>query len=147
MKISLKCQYALRALFALARREREGWSNVTEIAEEQAIPPRFLENILRQLRQGGFVDSRRGQGGGFFLARPARDIRVGEVIRFIEGPMHPTGWAAEPSAGRPRGHGPFERLWNEAQKALEAVYDSSTLRDLAEEDRRLASNSANDYSI
>ena len=95
MAVSLKCQYALRGLFALARREAEGLSRIPDIAEEQDIPPRYLENIFNQLRQGGFVESKRGKEGGFHLARSARDIRVGDIIRFIEGPMHPTNCGVE----------------------------------------------------
>jgi Rrf2 family protein len=149
MKISLKCQYAVRALFALARRGGEGLSRVTEIAEKQDIPPRFLENIFNQLRQGGFVESKRGKDGGFFLSRAARDIRVGDVIRFIEGPLHPTGCGSESFAGncRFRGRCAFLRLWDDAEKALESVYDSTTLQDLVDEDMRLASGLAIDYCI
>jgi Rrf2 family protein len=149
MRVSLKCQYALRALFALARRELEGLPRVVEIAEEQDIPPRFLENIFTQLRQGGFVDSKRGKEGGFFLTRSARDIRVGDVIRCIEGPMHPTGCDSEPSSGacRFRGRCAFMRLWDEAEKALESVYNSTTLQDLVEEDKRLATDLGIDYCI
>jgi Rrf2 family protein len=149
VRVSLKCQYALRALFALARGEYNGLPSVVEIAEEQDIPPRFLENIFIQLRQGGFVDSKRGKEGGFFLARSPRDIRVGDVIRCIEGPMHPTGCDSEPSRRvcRFRGRRAFARLWDEAEKALRAVYDSTTLQDLVETDKRLTSDLAIDYCI
>ena len=84
MGVSLKCQYGLRALFELARREGEGLVRLTEIAEKQAIPGRFLENILNQLRQGGFVESRRGKDGGFVLLwrRPAGQI-VAEAAKQI----------------------------------------------------------------
>ena len=75
MSVSLKCQYGLRALFELARRAGNGPTRIQEIAEAQAIPPRFLENILNQLRRGGFVESRRGKAGGFVLARPAGQRR------------------------------------------------------------------------
>ena len=57
MSVSLKCQYGLRALFELAKRTGSGPTRIQEIAEAQAIPPRFLENILNQLRRGGFVES------------------------------------------------------------------------------------------
>jgi Rrf2 family protein len=149
MRVSLKCQYALRALFALARHEYEGLPRVTEIAKRQDIPPRFLENIFIQLRQGGFVESKRGKEGGFFLTRAARDIRVGDVIRCIEGPMHPTGCNSGLSSEvcRFRGRCAFLRLWDEAEKALESVYDSTTLQDLVEEDKRLATGLALDYCI
>lgn len=149
MKVSMKCQYALRGLFSLARREQEGVSRVTEVAEEQDIPPRYLENIFNQLRQGGFVDSRRGKEGGFYLTRPARDIRVGEIIRFIEGPLHPTGCASgtQTETCRFKGRCAFIRLWDEAEKALESVYNATTLQDLVDEDRRLEDKMTFDYCI
>ncbi len=149
MSVSLKCQYGLRALFELAKREGQGLTRLTEIAEQQAIPPRFLENILNQLRQGGFVESRRGKDGGFLLMRPARDITVGEIVRFIEGPIHPVGCAGENPAHKCplMGHCVFMSLWDEARVALESVYDSKTLKDLVEEDKLLTTQSANDYCI
>jgi Rrf2 family protein len=149
MRVSSKCQYALRALFAIARRGEPGLSRVMEIAEEQDIPPRYLENIVNQLRKGGFVHSRRGKEGGFSLSRPARDIRLGDVIRFIEGPIHPTGCNGEKpgQACRFKGRCVFIRHWNEAEKALESVYDNTTIQDLVEEDRRFLQDQALDYCI
>jgi Rrf2 family protein len=87
MLITQKCQYALRAVFALARREGRGPTKIAEIAREQAIPVRFLEVILGQLKQGGFVDSRRGADGGYFIVRSPREIAVGDIVRFIDGPL------------------------------------------------------------
>ena len=149
MGVSLKCQYALRALFVLAQREGEGFIRIPEIAEEQDIPPRYLENIFNQMRQGGFVESRRGKVGGFFLARPARDISVGDIVRFIEGPMHPTNCQADTSASACRflGKCAFKRLWDDAEKALENVYDNTSLKDLVEEEKRLSRQVPHDYSI
>ena len=71
MMLTQKCQYAMRAVFELAKREGRGPVKINEIAEAQAIPQRFLENILNQLRQGGVVESRRGKEGGW----PARRAR------------------------------------------------------------------------
>lgn len=149
MSVSLKCQYALRALFELARRESDGLVRLTEIAQEQAIPARFLENILNQLRQGGFVESKRGKDGGFALARSSREVRVGDIIRFIEGPVNPV----DCSAGKDSDSCPFVgscvfvSLWNDVAAALESVYDSRTLADLVEEDKRMCMQGADNYSI
>ena len=149
MGISLKCQYGLRALFELARREGEGLVRLTEIAEKQAIPGRFLENILNQLRQGGFVESRRGKDGGFVLLRPARDITIGEIIRFIEGPIHPVDCSGDNPTHKCslRGNCVFIHLWDEATAALEKVYDGKTLQDLVDEDRALSDNTVDSYVI
>lgn len=149
MGVSLKCQYGLRALFELAKRERDGYVRLTQIAQAQAIPPRFLENILNQLRQGGFVDSRRGKDGGFTLQRPGREVRVGDVIRFIEGPVSPVDCGGEtPSHKCPlKGGCVFMAFWMEAKAALEAVYDRKTLADLVEDEARAVEGSAESYCI
>ncbi|MFU2210758.1 RrF2 family transcriptional regulator [Solidesulfovibrio sp. C21] len=138
MPVTQKCQYALRALFELARRKGDGPIPAGGIAERQAIPKRFLEVILHQLRQGGFVDAQRGKEGGFYLARPAETVTVGEVIRFMDGPISPVDCHRErPGHDCPlRGGCVFREMWEEARAALEKVYDARTLRDLLEEDRR-----------
>ena len=138
MSVSLKCQYALRALFELAKRQESGLVTVADIASRQAIPPRFLENILNQLRGGGFVSSTRGTNGGYVLARPAKEIAVGEIIRFIEGPMHKCPL---------KGNCVFMSLWDDARKALEAVYDSRTLQHLVDDEAKMTPAVAESYCI
>ena len=84
--VSQKCQYALRALFELARRHPvETVTTVSEIADAQSIPPRFLEQILSKLRTGGYIESKRGNQGGYVMNVSPSSISVGEIIRFIEG--------------------------------------------------------------
>ncbi|MHC1791242.1 RrF2 family transcriptional regulator [Solidesulfovibrio sp.] len=138
MAVTQKCQYALRAVFELARNEGSGPVSAGEIAARQAIPRRFLEVILHQLRQGGFVTSQRGKEGGFYLARAAGSVLVGEVIRFMDGPISPVDCHRErPGHDCPlQGACVFRGLWDEARVALERVYDTRSLRDLVEEDRR-----------
>ncbi|CAN5848058.1 hypothetical protein BH23PLA1_BH23PLA1_28170 [soil metagenome] len=89
MSVSSKCYYALRALYALAEHEGPRPMRASEIAEKEHIPIRFLEVILNQLKGGGFVQSRRGAEGGYFLARSPEELTVGEVMRFIDGPIAP----------------------------------------------------------
>lgn len=83
MLISHRCQYALRAIFELAKRSNQGPVKIAQIAEVQAIPVRFLEVILSQLKQGRFVASRRGNRGGYILAYSPAELTVGAVIRFM----------------------------------------------------------------
>jgi len=90
MKISKRCQYALRAVFELGLRKTDQPVKIQEIAGAQNIPPRFLEVILNQLRHAGFVDSRRGSEGGYMLAQAPEDLTVGQVIRYIQGPFSMT---------------------------------------------------------
>src|SRR5262250_3095099 len=92
MNISVKSEYALKAVFdlsaqylAASRGTAMSPVKIADIARRQKIPQKFLELILAGLKQSGFVDSRRGAEGGYLLARPAESITVGEVLRFVEG--------------------------------------------------------------
>lgn len=137
MSLSLKCQYAVRALFELARREGAGLVRLREIADAQHIPHRYLENILNELRRGGFVASKRGKDGGFVLNRAATDISVGDVVRFVEDSVHPVECVADnlcPLTGKCV----FLSLWDEAKRAVEKVYDEKTLADLVREEAETA---------
>jgi Rrf2 family protein len=133
MSLSLKCQYAVRALFELAKREGQGLIRLREIADEQHIPRRFLENILNELRQGGFVASKRGKDGGFRLDRPPEEISIGDVVRFVEDSMHPVECLDRHQCPL-NGRCIFIGLWDEAKQALERVYDQKKLSDLVRED-------------
>ncbi|MGD9211385.1 MAG: Rrf2 family transcriptional regulator [Desulfobacteraceae bacterium] len=79
-----KNQYALRAIYELARRYGKGPTKVATIAAQQAIPVRFLEVILNQLKKSGLVQAKRGFQGGYSLLRPPQDVLVGDVLRFMQ---------------------------------------------------------------
>lgn len=137
MSVSVKCQYALRALFELARRKNQGLIRLQDVAEAQEIPQRFLENILNQLRQGGFVESRRGKDGGFVILKPPAQISVFDVVTFIDGPLYPVECAGLSPVRKCSFQGccVFNTLWEEARNSLEAVYRSKTIQDLLDADR------------
>lgn len=137
MSISVKCQYAIRALFELARRRSQGLVRLQDVALAQQIPQRFLENILNQLRQGGFVDSRRGKDGGFMLLKAPPQISILDVVVFIDGPIYPVECAGETPIRRCafQGNCVFSNLWSEARQALEQVYADKTIEDLLEADK------------
>ena len=149
MLVSQKCQYALRAIFELARRMGQGPAKIAEIAEAQAIPPRFLEVILSQLKQGGFIESKRGSEGGYFLVRPPASLSVGEVMRFVQGPLGPV----ECVSGDPKEHCSlhadcvFLPMWKEAYAAMANVYDKTTFQELVERKQRMRSQYVPCYSI
>lgn len=139
MAINQKCQYALRAIFELAKRGSEEPCKIGAIADAQSIPVRFLENILSSLKSGGFVVSSRGKDGGYVLARPASEITVGEVIRFVQGPLAPVECADEGSELCAFSNDcVFHPLWERARHALEQVYDGTTFDDLVEEQSKRA---------
>ena len=116
-----------------ACRRGEGPCKIGAVAEAQGIPVRFLENILNSLKGAGFVDSARGKDGGYFLARPASAITVGEVIRFVQGDFRPVECGDEDDVCSVYGSCVFRPLWERAQEALEAVYDGTTFQDLLDQ--------------
>jgi len=140
MLISQKCQYGLRAIFELARRQSAEPVSAAEIAGSQAIPPRFLEIILGQLKQAGYVVSRRGPQGGYLLAKASAEITVGEIIRAIQGEIGPVHCQVESSGWECPLFGDcvFYPMWERARAALSGVFDNTTFADLVRREKRKA---------
>lgn len=91
MKLSQRGEYALRALLVLGMNHGPNVVRIKDIAEQQNIPRRFLEQILNDLRAAGFVQSKRGVAGGYRLQRDPREISLADIIRHLEGPLAPVG--------------------------------------------------------
>ncbi len=151
MPVSQKCQYALRAIFELARSDSNVPVKMAQIAKRQAIPLRFLEIILHELKRGGFITALRGKDGGCMLTRSPKDLTVGEIVRFIEGTLAPVGCITSGSKDSCPLYGEcvFLPLWERAQKALAEVYDGTTFQDLLDQDSELMKKypSCLDYTI
>src|SRR5690348_1008327 len=124
MNISVKGEYALQAIFDLASQRAGEPVRIADVARRQKIPQKFLELILAGLKQGGFVESRRGAEGGYLLARPAETITVGEVLRFVEGPQTGKGRA------RRKAETPFTDMWQQVDRAVSEIIDRTTFADL-----------------
>ena len=130
MRVSAKVDYAVRAALELAA-AGDGPVKGERIAQAQGIPLKFLENILLELRHHGLVQSRRGVEGGYWLARPAEEITLAEVIRAVEGPL------ANVRGIRPESveyEGPAVRLqevWIAVRANLRSVLETVTLADVA----------------
>jgi Rrf2 family cysteine metabolism transcriptional repressor len=146
MKItfSTKCVYALRILLELSIREGFGVVKSQQIASSQGILLRFLEIILSELRQGGFVDSRRGNSGGYVLSRLPEEITVAQVIDFIEGHKALRSKKASFSYAY---EDPFERLWQKIDRTCTEILSSTTFADLASEEMRKRSMQCPNYVI
>ena len=146
---SQKCQYALRAVFELAKRAGQGPVKIATVADAQAIPARFLEVILGQLKRGRFADSKRGAAGGYELARSPSDLTVGEVIRFVEGPLDPVMCMGEGGAEQCPlyAHCVFLPMWRKASGAMADVYDRTTFQELVEDEKRKSREYVASYSI
>ena len=140
---STKCIYALRAILELALHEEFGVIKSQQIASAQGIPLRFLEIILAELRQGDFVNSRRGKSGGYILARPSKTITVAQVIDFIEG--------SNKSRQSPRdlneGKNPFTDLWEKLDFICADVLTSTSFADLAEQEEQRRNKRVLNYVI
>ncbi len=87
MHVTAKADYAVRAVIELASSSQESPRKVDDVAQAQNIPVSFLENILTQLRSSGVVRSQRGPEGGYWLAKPAEEVSLAQVIRAVEGPL------------------------------------------------------------
>src|SRR6202167_1911262 len=94
-QLSKRTQYSLRALYALARSYGQGPVLISHLAEEEAIPKKFLEQILLALKSFGLVESKKGKGGGYSLVRAPERITLASVIRLMEGPLAPLPCASE----------------------------------------------------
>jgi Rrf2 family cysteine metabolism transcriptional repressor len=127
MNISVKGEYALLAIYDLAANAGAEPVKIAEIARRQKIPQKFLELILASLKQGGFVESRRGAEGGYLLAKRAESIVVGDVLRFVEGRQE------ERTRLRKETDSPFSDLWKRADHAIDSVLDSTTFAQLVRE--------------
>ena len=129
MRTTAKADYAVRAAVELAA--AGDMVTAEQVARAQGIPANFLENILGDLRRGGIVESRRGQQGGYVLARPAEAISVADVIRAVEGPLAnvrglpPEDLEYEGSAARLRD------VWVALRASVRAVLEQVTLAELA----------------
>lgn len=124
MNVSVKGDYALHAIFDLALQEPGQPIKIADIARRQKIPQKFLELILAGLKQGGFVESRRGAEGGYLLARPPDAITLGDVLRFVEGAK-----STKPMRKQPAGD-PFTDIWRRVDTAISSVVDNTTFAEL-----------------
>ena len=136
ISISQKCQYALRSFFELAKRNTDKPVAIGTIAAAQKIPQRFLEIILNELRQEGYVESRRGPQGGYFLTRSPGSVTVGEIFRLMEGPIRPVKCISGSEVCPFRGDCPWMDMWDDAAKAMQGVFDGTTFQDLLDKANR-----------
>ena len=129
---SKKGQYALRAVYELARNGQAGPLKTAQIAEAQAIPRRFLEVILNQLKGSGLVASKRGFYGGYYLLKEPQQITIGDVLRYLQKDQEPSRCIAcvSQSVCPFNDNCAFAKLWFRVKAAAYTIYDETTLQDL-----------------
>lgn len=147
MRIPQKWRYALRAVFELSLRNSPDPIKVSDIAETQDIPPRFLEVILNQLKHVGIVDSRRGNEGGYILVHSPHNLTIGDIIRSLDGNDGPFGHKANNSNGKLYGDCAFIPMWEESWKAMWEVYDNTTFQQLVDKAKRINEQYVPSYNI
>jgi Rrf2 family protein len=136
MQLTKKGEYALRMLIRLgvARRMGRDVVSVSTLAESEKLPFKFLEQILGLLRQEGYVESRRGKQGGAMLARPMEQIKIGDVVRLIDGRLAPIGCASETDYEKctcpDETHCGLRMLMIDVRNAISRILDRYTLADV-----------------
>lgn len=131
MRISIKIDYALRAMAELAATGNDRPLKAESIAGEQDIPLKFLLAILGELRRSRLVRSQRGQSGGYALARPAKEITLADVMRAVEGPLanvHDDSLREIEYSGVAAG---LTDVWKAVRTSLRSVLETTTVADLA----------------
>jgi len=132
MRITYKGDYALKTILDLAIHYGEGPVTIHELAERADTPVKFLEQILLDLKRGGFVESRRGKIGGYILAKPPSKIKLGEVVRYIDGPIEPISCTGDKYSGcKDLYRCIYRSIWKDVAKATSDIIDNVNFEDLA----------------
>lgn len=143
MKLSTKGRYGLRAVLDLALHSNEEAISLSSIAERQSISISYLEQLIAKLRKAGIVESKRGAQGGYSLAKPAEEISVGDILRALEGDLHPVD-CAEIYGGTSTCSGSdmcvTKYVWKRISDSIDAAVDALMLSELVEEGRTLRAN-------
>jgi Rrf2 family protein len=139
--LTKKGKYGLKAMVHLAQSAPGRPVPVMEISETQHIPKKFLDAILCELRNAGFVHSKMGKGGGYALSRPASHITVGEIVRAIDGPLAPVPCASKTRYRRcddctDENTCAVRKIMQRAQEALSSVLDTCSLQEMGDRARR-----------
>lgn len=138
MKISKRGEYGLRAMIdlALARELGRDLVQLNELAESEKIPIKFLEQIVLALKEGGFLQSVRGKYGGYRLARPAKEIFAGQIVRYLDGPLAPIGCVSQTAYQRcscpDEAHCGLRMLMLDVRNAIANILDRYTLANVVE---------------
>jgi Rrf2 family protein len=131
MHVTAKADYAVRAIVELAGSSQESPRKVDDVARAQAIPVSFLENILTQLRSSGIVRSQRGPEGGYWLAQPADELNLANVIRAVEGPLVGVRGQRPEEIEYSGSAESLQQVWIALRASLRKVLEHVTVADVA----------------
>lgn len=131
MRITYKGDYALKTILDLAVHYGAGPVTIHELAQRADTPVKFLEQILLDLKRGGFVESKRGKIGGYILAKQPGEIKLGDVIRYIDGPIEPISCTEDKYLGCKNLYSCIYRsIWKDVAKATSGIIDNVNFEDL-----------------
>jgi Rrf2 family protein len=131
MHVTAKADYAVRAVVELAESSQSSPRKVEDVAQAQGIPVSFLENILTQLRSSGVVRSQRGPEGGYWLAQPAKEVSLAQVIRAVEGPLVGVRGQRPEEIEYSGSAEALQQVWIALRANLRKVLDEVTVADVA----------------
>lgn len=131
MHVTAKADYAVRAVIELAESKQDAPRKVDDVAQAQGIPVSFLENILTQLRSTGIVRSQRGPEGGYWLAQPAGEVSLAQIIRAVEGPLVGVRGQRPEEIAYSGSAEPLQQVWVALRANLRAVLEQVTVADVA----------------
>jgi len=132
MKLSTKGRYGTRAMLDLALHYGDGPILLKDVARRQEVSERYLEHVVTPLKVAGLLNSVRGAGGGFTLAKPPSQIRLSEIIQAVEGSIAPADCVDDPKVCPRANFCAARDIWTEMKKAMSGVLESTTLEDLAQ---------------
>lgn len=140
MKLTKRGEYGLKALLALACVYGQKTLSLREISVQEKLPVKFLEQIMMVLKRNGFVESVKGKHGGYSLSRPPAEIKIGEIIRAVEGPLAPVGTAREieKKIQKEEHHAGLYSILLDVRNAIADILDKKTLADVCEKSLELA---------
>ena len=138
MKLTRRCEYGLRTLIRIGVAQSFGREvvGVSDLAEVERLPLKFVEQILLQLRGAGYIETRRGRNGGYRIAKPLQEIKMGEIVRLFDGRLAPIACASEteyePCSCPDEEHCGLRMLMIDVRNAIAGVLDRYTLGDVVE---------------
>jgi len=137
MKITYKGDYALKTILDLAAHFGNAPVAIHDLSKRLDIPTKFLEQILLDLKRAGFVESRRGKVGGYSLAKEPAGITLGEVVRFVDGPIGPIACVAKKYSGCHDSEScVFKSIWGQVNNSTSKIIDNITFADLLKRSKK-----------
>ena len=149
MRISYKTDYALKVILHLSDSFPDRLNHIKDISKAQDIPKKFLEQVLLLLKKGGFVMSKKGPKGGYFLKKAPDKITMGDVIKYIDGPVSPISCIDKDNEDSCdfSSFCVFKPVFKDVEKAISNIIDNKNFKELLKEQKKLKENSVLDFQI